>query len=372
MRVHPQRAFSVACLLFVAGASVASADIFEPLFTATRVIGNVQVVRPGRAPEPMRLDHAYPYGTRIIVPDEMTMTNGAPAAASEVRIDLARDFRFRLGQGTDVTVEDLSVGEGDDLSEVKRFDLRSGSVFTYITANTQKTGGGLGDALVDKNLAAIVIKTPLGECTRLAQRNEVRVDPGEGGACSATFTTQSGMMEVFGPQYSIKNMSRNASVVISGTKEQTSILTANGEFDIAFEKGVDAEERARFRARFLGKIWRQYADVGGRMAVAVMIYYPRGNGYEMKSYNYLEGQKNVGMWTSVAAAVSGEHNALAVSDELAAANGGATGGDEGGDSEWNPDDGGDEGDDDGWNPDEAGDDGGGDVIDDGDSFDFGW
>ena len=359
MRVHPQRAFSVACLLFVAGASVASAAIFEPLFTATRVIGNVKVVRPGRAPEPMRLDHSYPYGTRIIVPDEMTMTNGAPAAASEVRIELARDFRFRLGQGTDVTVEDLTVGEGDDLSEVKRFDLRSGSVFTYITANTQKTGGGLGDALVDKNLAAIVIKTPLGECTRLAQRNEVRVDPGVGGSCAATFTTQSGMMEVFGPQYAIKNMSRNASVVVSGTKEQTSILTANGEFDIAFEKGADAEERARFRARFLGKIWRQYADVGGRMAVAVMIYYPRG-------------QKNVGMWTSVAAAVSGEHNALAVSDELAAANGGAAGGETGGDSDWNPDDGGDEGDDGGWNPDEAGDDGGGDAVDDGDDFDFGW
>ena len=372
MRFSFQRALAAACV-FVAGAPFASADIFEPLFTATRVIGNVQVVRPGHAPEPMRVDHSYPYGTRIIVPDEATMTNGVPAAASEARLELARDFHFRLGQGTDVTLEDLSVGEGDELSEVKRFDLRSGSVFTYITANTQKTGGGLGDAQVDKNLAAIVIRTPVGECTRLAQRNEVKVEPDPvGDGWTATFTTQSGMMEVFGPQYAIKDMKRNASVAISGNEIHTAIATVNGEYVVAFEKGADQEERALFKARCIGKIWRQKAEVGGRMAVAVMIYYPRGNTYEMKSYNYLEGQTNVGMWTSVAAAVLGEHNMLAAG-EAGAADG--TGGDSGGDSEWNP--GGDDGEDDGgWNPDEAGDDGddGGDFggDDGGDDFDFGW
>lgn len=370
MRVPLHRALSAACVLF-AGASVASANIFEPLFTATRVIGNVQAVRPGHAPERMLLDHSYPYGTRIIVPDEMTMTNGVPAVASEVRIELARDFRFRLGQGTDVTLEDLSVGEGDELSEVKRFDLRKGSVFTYITANTQKTGGGLGDALVDRNLAAIVIKTPVGECTRLAQRNEVKVDASpEGAGCTATFTTQSGMMEIFGPQYAIKDMKRNASVAISGDEVQTAISTVNGEYTVAFAKGEDAEERALFKARCIGKIWRQKAEVGGRMAVAVMIYYPRGNSYEMKSYNFLEGQRNVGMWTSVAAAVSGEHSSMAVVDETAA----ESGGESGDESEWNPDSESDDGDDGGWNPDDAGDDGGdfgGDDAGDG-GFDFGW
>ena len=370
MRSSCQRALMAACVLFV-GATVASADIFEPLFTVTRVIGDVQVVRPGHAPEKMLLDHSYPYGTRIIVPDQMTTTNGVPSAASEVRIELARDFRFRLGQGTDVTIEDLSVGDGDELSEVKRFDLRSGSVFTYITANTQKTGGGLGDAQVDKNLAAIVIKTPVGECTRLAQRNEVKVEPlPEGAGCTATFTTQSGTMEVFGPQFSIKDMKRNASVAISGDEVQTAISTVNGEYVVAFAKGEDAEERALFKARCIGKIWRQKADVGGRMAVAVMLYYPRGNTYEMKSYNFLEGQKNVGMWTSVAAAVSGEHSSMAVADETAA-EGGSESGDE---SEWNPDSESDDGDDGGWNPDDAGDDGGDFGGDDGgdDGFDFGW
>ena len=369
MRLSIQRAILASCVV-LAGASVASADIFEPLFTVTRVVGAVQVERPGRAPEPMRLHHSYPYGSRIVVPDEMTITNGAPAAPSEAIIELARDYRFRLGQGTDLTLEDMSVGEGDELSEIKRFDVRRGTLGTYITANTQKTGSAIGDALVDKNLAAIVVKTPVAECTRLAQRNEVRVEAAPGG-CSAVFSTQSGMMEVNGPQFSIRDMKRNASVRITGGEDQTAITTEGGEFVVAFEKGADAEERVLFKARCLGKIWRQHASVGGRLAIAVMVYYPRGNGYEMKSYNYLDGQTNVGMWTSVAAAVSGEHSALAISDEMKAATG------DGESEEWNPDaDSGDSGDSGGWNPDaddggdggDSGDDGG---FDDG-GFDFGW
>ena len=351
MRLSFQRAIFASCVL-LAGAPAASADIFEPLFTATRVVGAVQVVRPGREPEPMRIDHSYPYGTRILVPDATTMTNGVPAAPCEAYIELARDFRFRLGRGTDATVLDMTVGDADDRTEVKVFDVKRGVVNTFITANTQKTGSAIGDALVDKNLSAIVVKTPVGECTRLSQRNEVRVtaDPAAPGFCSATFTTQNGTMEINGPQFAIKDMKRNAAVMISGNPEQTSISTVNGEYVVSFEKGADAEERVLFKARCIGKIWRQYAEVGGRMAVAVMVYYPRGNNYEMKSYHYLEGQTNVGMWTSVAAAVSGEHSALAVSEDLA----GASGGEE---EEWNPDaDSGDSGDD---------------AFGD-DNFDFGW
>lgn len=371
MRLSLQRAILASCAL-LAGAPAASADIFEPLFTATRVVGPVQVVRPGRAPEPMRIDHSYPYGTRILVPDATTMTNGVPAAPCEAYVELARDFRFRLGRGTDATVLDMTVGDAEDRTEVKVFDVKSGVVNTFITANTQKTGSAIGDALVDKNLSAIVVKTPVGECTRLSQRNEIRVEPSPAGPgfTAATFSTQNGTMEINGPQFAIKDMKRNASVMVSGNEEQTSISTVNGEYVVSFEKGADGEERVLFKARCIGKIWRQRAEVGGRMAVAVMVYYPRGNNYEMKSYHYLEGQTNVGMWTSVAAAVSGEHSALTVSDELAAANGGD-------EEEWNPDaDGGDAGDSEDWNPDDSDeDDGGGDDGGDSfgdDNFDFGW
>ncbi len=373
MRLSQPRAVFAACLLF-AGASAAYADMFEPLFTATRVVGPVQVVRPGRSPEPMRPDHSYPYGTRILVPDEVTMTNGVPAAPCEAAIDLARDYRFRLGRGTDVTIRDMSVGDADDRTEIKLFELARGTVNTYITANTQKTGSGLGDAQVDKNLAAIVVRTPMAECTRLSQRNEIRVVPGgAGGHCSAVFTTQSGTMEINGPQFSVRDMKRNASVMVSGDpgdQGQSAISTVNGEFVVAFEKGADAEERVRFKARYVGKIRRERAAVGGRLAVAVMVYYPHGNAYEMKSYIYLEGQTNVGMWTSVAAAVSGEHSALAVAEELASSTGGGSSGEE----EWNPDAEGDGGDDGGWNPDESdGDDGGfGDGGFDDDGFEFGF
>ncbi|MBQ9727193.1 MAG: hypothetical protein IJV65_06775 [Kiritimatiellae bacterium] len=371
MRFPVLRVLPAACV-FLAGASAASADMFEPLFTATRVVGAVQVVRPGREAEPMRLDHAYPYGTRVIVPGVPAVTN-ASTVYGEAIVELAGDFKFRLGPGADVTLLDMSVGEGEDLSEIKVLDVAAGTVNTFITANTQKTGtGGAGDAQVDKNLAAIVIRTPLAECTHMSQRNEVRVapDPYAPGKLVCTFSTQNGMMEINGPQFTVKNMNRNTAVQVAGDKDETAISTVNGEYTVTFEKGQDAEERARFKSRCIGKIRRQYADVGGRMAVAVMIYYPKGNTYEMKSYNYLEGQTNVGMWTSVAAAVSGEHSAMTVAQELG---GGEAAGSSGESDSWSgEDDGGWDGsgeDDGGWDG-SGGDEGGDDFGSD--DFDFGW
>lgn len=372
MRFSLQRVLLASCFVY-AGATVASADIFEPLFTVSRVVGSAQIVRPGRAAEPLKVDHSYPYGSRILVPSEPVMTNGVPAAACEVVVELAHDFRFRLGQGADVSILDMTTGEGADLSEIKIVDVARGTVNTFITVSTQKSGGGAGDALVEKNLAAIIVRTPVGECTRLSQRNEIKVepDPAAEGFYACTFATESGSMEIYGPQYSVKEMKKNAAVLIAGNKKQTAISTVNGECVVAFEKGADAEERALFKVRCIGKIWRQYADVGGKMAVAVMIYYPRGNTYELKSYNYLEGQTNVGMWTSVAAAVSGEHGKLAVPGEPGVGDAGdSEGGSDGSDSGW--DSGSDDGDDGGWNPDDddgGGDDGGGDGG--GDDFDFG-
>lgn len=366
MRPSFQRAFFAFCLAVSAASS--PADMFEPLFTATRVVGAAKVVRPGRAEEPMRAERSYPYGTRILVP--AANPKDKTGAVPEVMIELARDYRFRIGPGSDVTVSDASSGEGAEKSEVKVLDVAGGSVVTYITAVSRKSGGGgVSDEQVEKNLSAIVVKTPVGQCSRLAQLNEVKVSPdavaGEGYEC--LFTTQSGVMEITGPQYKISRMKRNTVVSIRGDAMSTTVSTENGEYDVAIEKGADAEERAHFKMRCLAKIWRQFADVGGRMAVAVMIYYPKGNAYELRSYNYLAGQTNVDMWTSVAAAVSGEHSSLAVVPGSGAApvpSGGAdaegsgadegdwTGGEDGGDwagggDDWTGgDDGGDDGDDD--------------------------
>ena len=379
MRSSFQRMLFAFCLAASAGA--ASADMFEPLFSATRVVGNAKIVRPGRTAEKLRPEHSYPYGSRILVPalDPKDRSGAVP----EVVIELARDFRFRLGAGSDVTVRDVSAGEGPDRSEIKMLDLATGSVTTYITAVSHKTGGGgLSDEQVERNLAAIVVNTPVGQCSRMAQLNEIKVAPdtvaGEGWACS--FSTQSGLMEITGPQYKVSRMKRNSVVSIRGDLLSTTISTESGEYDVSFEKGADAEERAHFKARCLAKIWRQFAEVGGRMAVAVMIYYPKGNAFELRSYNYLAGQTNVDMWTSVAAAVAGEHSSLAMAPgggAPAGASGGEagdgaewteggeewTGGGDGGGDDWN--DGGDD-----WN--DGGDGGGSDDSgDDGFDFDFG-
>ena len=69
MRPSHWRALFAFCLAVSAVSS--PADMFEPLCTATRVVGAVKVVRPGGREEPMRADHSYPYGTRILVPSTL-------------------------------------------------------------------------------------------------------------------------------------------------------------------------------------------------------------------------------------------------------------------------------------------------------------
>lgn len=378
MRLSLQRALLAFGLVLSAVSS--PADMFEPLFTATRVVGDAKVVRPGRAEEPLRADRSYPYGSRIFVPavNPKDKTGTVP----EVMIELAHDYRFRIGPGSEVSVLDASSGEGVEKSEVKVLDVALGTVVTYITAVSRKSGdGGVSDEQVEKNLSAIVVKTPVGQCSRLAQLNEVKVQPdevsGEGHSC--LFTTQSGVMEITGPQYKISRMKRNTSVSIRGDGLMTTVSTENGEYDMAIEKGADAEERVHFKMRCLAKIWRQFADVGGRMAVAVMIYYPKGNAYELRSYNYLAGQTNVDMWTSVAAAVSGEHSSLSVVPgsgvaQTPSSEGPSAEGAESGAEDWTGggDDGGDWSDGDDWSGgDDVGEDDAGGGDDDFGGFDFG-
>jgi len=45
-----------------------------------------------------------------------------------------------------------------------------------------------------------------------------------------------------------------------------------------------------FKLRCVAKIWRRYADIGGKMAVSVMVAYPDG---AINSYAFMQGEKAV-------------------------------------------------------------------------------
>lgn len=315
-------------VLFVACGS-AFAAMFEPLFTAVRVVGDVRIVRPDGSESQMKEDFSYPYGSRIIVPPKPTEEELkkfrrhpelAPASDPEAMVSFSGDFRFRFSAGTDVKITDASVGD----AQAKMLDLAKGMVSTYITAASTKTGNEAADAAVAANLAATIIRTPVGECTQLADRNKVQVTPdaAKPGSYNVMFATQGGGMEIAGPQYKINKMRSGSAVRINGNKDNTHIATEAGEFTVTFEKGADNNEPHVFRSGFFAKILRQYAEIGKRMAVSVIISRNRNL---LSNYSYLEGQTNVGMGTSTAAELGGEHSALGA--ETSAEGGDATGGD---------------------------------------------
>jgi len=268
-----------ACLVVAGSVPTVHASPFDPLFRVTSVKGDVTILRPGhRQPELAREDHAYPYGSRIIVPQRPPR---ARTPEPEINFSLSRDHRFRLSG-----VADLIVADDPDAGGAKKvFHLHSGSLKTFISISTVKTGG-TEDALVEAGLEALTVRTPIVTCTRLTDRNEISVIR-KGDAHAVTVATESGTMELSGEQFNIHGMRRNAVVEIFGRRDYTSILSRASDFTVELAKGVDDVETVLFRPRSVAKIWRSYAEIGGKMAVSVMLAYPDGS---ISSYAFLEGE----------------------------------------------------------------------------------
>jgi len=281
--MKPRFLSAVACLLVLVGSMfVARASFFEPLFKITSVKGDVQIIRPDSTESEEVLEgHVYPYGSRLIVPNRKSRSK-SKAVEPEVGFSLSRDHRFRLSG-----VADLKVGNdpnGD--SKKKEFTLEAGKLRTFISVSTVKTGGAEDDA-VEAGVQALSVVTPLATCTRLTERNQISVSRKDN-KHTVVVVTESGTMEIEGPQFKITSMRRNAAVEIFGDADYTSILNIAADFTVELEKGIDAAEEVLFRPRCVGKIWRTYAEIGGKQAVSVMIAFPDG---AIKSYAYMQGEK---------------------------------------------------------------------------------
>lgn len=293
----------VAAVVLAACCGHATADIFDPLFKVTSVVGDVKILKPGSSVADKALEaHAYPYGSRIIV-SKWDPKSKAPKP--EVNFSLSDDHKFRLSEGSDLTITN---GDSTDF-QTKTFTLTSGRLKTFISVSTVKTGGA-DDALVEAGINAITVNTPLAECVRLTERNDISVEY-DGKNHTVLFATESGMMQVAGAQFKISSMRRNAAVEIFGNEDYTRITNVAGDFIGDIEKGVGATEIISFKLRCVVKIWRRYAEIGGKMAVSVMTAYPDGT---ISSYAYLQGEKAViDSATVLAAQEAGEAVAVDVS-----------------------------------------------------------
>jgi hypothetical protein len=275
------RLTTVAALLFATWGSEAFSAFFDPLFRITQVQGPVSVMKPGDVESaPASEGQAYPYGTRVRV------GKAHPKAKDDqipgAHLILSNDHQFKLGPGGDLVVNH---GEGGDAAK-KVLELASGNLRTYITISKVLTGGKT-DADVLAGIDALTVKTPLGVvCSKLTERNEITVAH-DGRHHTVVFGSGGSLMELAGPQYKVHSIKRNSGVEIFGDKDFTRLSSLGGEFMADVERGVDEIESVSFKNRSIVKIWRTYAEIGGKMAVSVMVVAPDGS---INSYAFLEGQ----------------------------------------------------------------------------------
>lgn len=285
----------------------ANAELFDPLFRVSAVSGDVTIVKPGSTVSEKVLEaHAYPYGSRLIVPKVSARGSITP----EVVFSLSQDNRFRLSAGSDLTV---SHGEGGDVQK-KVLTLASGRLRVTISPISILESGVSDAEAAEAKINAISVVTPLATCFRMkTDRNDgigIRVDS-DGKHTTVRAAVENGSMEISGDQFTIEATRRGAAIELFGNVDYTRITCHAGEFIGRIEKGVEETEQVLFRTQSTVKIWRKYADIGGRMAVSVMSVRPDRS---FGSYSYLEGEQAVSDTPSVAFATDSQVGSSATSE----------------------------------------------------------
>jgi len=276
-------------IIFAAAAAVvftgvAGAALFEPLFRFTEVSGDVRVFRPGAAESVPAVNlHAYPYGSRVVVPK----WDGKPKSPRPIaRINMSDLHKLAITGGSDLTIMDAAAKPLDN----KIVEIRSGNAQFTVNVSTVKTGDVEKDREIEDGINALVVRLPNDiTVTRITDKCAISVAR-EGENSNMRLLSESETMTVAGPQFNISPFKRNSEIEIQGHRDFTRITGVSGDFTCVVERGVDDEEQVKFRKNTIVKIWRSYAKIGGKMAVAVMIVMPNG---KLSSYAFLEGQQVV-------------------------------------------------------------------------------
>ena len=111
---------ALAAAVLLCGAAVARAAIFEPLFMVTKVVGEVRIEKPNGTTDVVRKDHAYPYGSRLLVPTEVSEEE---AEMEQARVSLAEVVRGALAG-------ELHVSRRATLAVTADFERADGSAYT--------------------------------------------------------------------------------------------------------------------------------------------------------------------------------------------------------------------------------------------------
>ena len=266
------------CLVLAAAmvAGTMSADNFNNLFRVMSPRGDCQIRRLGQeAFEPVIKGKAYPFGSLLRCGKE-----------SEMVISLSEKDAVAM------TAESVVVAKLDREDGNRRIiSLMQGEIKARLDVlNTN---------------ASVIIDSPVGRCVSMVGNAKIKVLSTPGEDTLEITAGASCQVRLVGPQFVIPELKVGQSIAISTLTDnsQTRIRDVAGDYRIFVNKGLElnpmpseSEEAdvllpVAMSAQSMVKIWREKAQIGGRLIVSVLATGPDGKGRE--SYAFAVGRNNV-------------------------------------------------------------------------------
>lgn len=227
--------------------------VLDRLFQLKGIQGTVEAKRAtDEAFESAIHDRAYPYGT--------TLRTG-PKGIARILISNFQDF-ITVGPNS-LVLPDLS--ESNSAARVIRF-LEGDIEYSLSRAMAEAPD-------------LLSIAAPMTVVDRLKGEGQLKLSRRDG-LHTLRLEPRTEAIRVTGWQFAVPSLNANSVLEISSSanREFTSLKNIAGDFTIVIEKGETDEEPARIDMSPMASvsIWREFAPVGGRLLVSVLVNDPRG------------------------------------------------------------------------------------------------
>ncbi len=266
------RAISLTAVLAMSAAFSASAEFYH-LFRVGKGSGKFEVLRPGCETNELGIaKKAYPYGTKLFV-----------GQGQRVYIFLAPDQQVHLINGAEAVIADAGEGDSSRGPQKLEITLEKGSLETLFP--------NLEEA------RPVLVKTPTLKAESIGGRLMVWGNP-QGRPSRVRLVEGVATVSLLDKAEIIPSKLTVGSDLIITTTETpatetetassyTQIDGKGNETEVLLKRGC-GQFAAKLRSGVRAKIWRTHADLGGRLAVSVLV-----DAAPIVSYAYLDGKDEV-------------------------------------------------------------------------------
>jgi hypothetical protein len=245
---------SVLCLF----AGITSATPFDPLFLVSRVNGECMVATPDSGDFiPVTEGKAYPYGTKVKTGNDSTAI-------------------IKLSEGNECHLSaNVSLGTGRDAKNEKHsiVKLEQGKIEVML-----EQGFGDNNKFSVETASAVCEAIACRFTVEARRDNQLDLNIG-------LFTCGEGQIKVFGPNFEIPSLVKDASISVSGTSDKlfTRVKNLRATINIAYKDSDGQDKTVELKQNSTAKITRRVSE--GNLHVTTIITKPDGTMEEASTHS---------------------------------------------------------------------------------------